>query len=195
MPENSILLVDDDILVLRSIASFLKALGYAVTEISDPAKALGVLAEKRFDLVITDLVMGVVDGIAILRKAKKAFPLTQVIILTGYGDLNSVIEALRLEADDYLLKPCEMEEIQFKVDKCFETLEQKRKIKAYENTLPVCGSCKKVWDGLGGDRGEGKWVSVEQYLYTRARMNASSTYCPECFARAQKQLEEEFRKF
>ncbi|MBI9076153.1 MAG: response regulator [Desulfatibacillum sp.] len=194
MPEKSILLVDDDILVLRGIGGFLTALGYTVTEVSDPAKALGLLGDTSFDLVITDLVMGVVDGIAILHRAKKTAPLTQVIILTGYGDLSSVIEAIRLEADDYLLKPCEMEEIQFKVDKCFETREQKRKIKAYETTLPVCGACKKVWDDLGGDQSEGKWVSVEQYLHMRARMNASSTYCPECFAKAQKQLEDDIQK-
>ena len=107
--------------------------------------------------------------------------------MTGYGDISSVIEAIRLEADDYLLKPCEMEEIQFRVEKCFESQEEQRKIKAYENCLPVCSSCKKVWDERGGKDGEGAWVTVEHYLFTRTRMNASSTYCPDCFARAQKE--------
>ncbi len=191
MPEKSILLVDDDILVLRSIGPFLSAQGYTVTEVSNPGMALGILEKERFDLVITDLVMGAVDGIAILRTAKQSDPLTQVIILTGYGDMFSVIEALRLEADDYLLKPCEMEEIQFKVDKCFEALEQSRKIKAYESSLPVCMSCKKVRDDQVDGPEQGTWISVEQYLFTRASVNASSTYCPEWFERAQKQLEEE----
>ncbi|SHK95501.1 Response regulator receiver domain-containing protein [Desulfatibacillum alkenivorans DSM 16219] len=192
MPKKSILLVDDDVFVLHSIGDFLAASGYTITAISNPAQALGLLSEQKFDLIITDLVMGVVDGIAILRKAKKTSPLTQVLILTGYGDMPSIIEAIRLEADDYLLKPCEMEEIQFRVEKCFESQEEQRKIKAYENYLPVCAACKKVWDRQGGEDKKGAWVSVEHYLYTRAKMNASSTYCPDCFARAQEKLEKEF---
>ncbi len=183
----SILIVDDDVYILQSIGPYLETCGYEVRTISDPAEALALLDRKSFDLVITDLLMGDVDGISVLRKAKEADPLCQVMILTGYGDLTSAIEALRLEADDYLLKPCELEEIQFKVEGCIETLEVKRKIKIYESQLPICSACKKIQDAGGS----GEWVSVEHFIYTKAGINPSSTYCPSCLAQAQKEMEEE----
>lgn len=187
----SILLVDDDLFVLQSIGPYLESLGYSVTAISNPSEALDILDKNNFDLVITDLDMDEVDGIAVLKKAKQADPLTQVIILTGYGSMNSAISALRLEADDYLLKPCEMEEIRFRVRYCLETRQYQRKIRAYENVLPVCVNCKKIRDDMGAGKGRGQWVSVEKFMYDQTGMSASSTYCPKCLAKAQKEMEKE----
>jgi len=72
--------------------------------------------------------MGALDGISVLKKAKRLNPETAVIILTGYGDLNSAIDAMRLDVDDYILKPCDAEELYFRVERCFNNLEHRLKI-------------------------------------------------------------------
>jgi len=181
-----ILLVDDDPFILKTIGSTLKNNKHQVTTALSGEEALELIARKEFDLVITDLVMGTVDGITVLKAAKQRNSETVVMILTGYGDLESAIDALRLNADDYLLKPCEPEEITLKVAKNLDRLTMRRKIKVYEDLLAVCCICKKIRDDTGKDKGEGEWMTLEEYLYHRAGLKPTSTYCPDC-AREAKQ--------
>ncbi len=128
MKGHHILLIDDDAIVLSGFRKLLELKGYRVTTATDPEEGLQTLKGGEVDLVITDLITGGMDGITILRKAKRLNPTTAVIILTGYGDLNSAIDAIRLDANDYILKPCDAEELYFRVDRCFKDLELKRKI-------------------------------------------------------------------
>ncbi len=175
-----ILLVDDDPLILKTIGYALKAEGYAVTTAISGETAIEYFETTSFDLVITDLVMESVNGIDVLKKAKETLPDIAAIILTGYGDISTAIEALRADADDYLHKPCEMEEILFKVSSCIEKLEAKRTLKLYENILPVCSVCKKIRDDMGREPGSGEWMSPEAFLVKRVGVDPSHTYCPEC---------------
>jgi len=133
-----------------------------------------------FDLVVTDLVMETTDGIGVLVKAKTLNPDIQVIILTGYGDLDSAIKALRNQADDYLLKPCESQEMIFRVKNCLEKQEMTRNIRLYQKILPMCCVCKKIRDDYGRQPGSGQWVTVENYIHENADLEVSSSYCPEC---------------
>ena len=146
MKAYKILLVDDDFLILQAISSALEREGYHVTTAANGKNAIELIEENNFDLILTDLVMDPVDGLGVLKKAKEKNPESIVIILTGFGDLISSIEALRLDADDYLLKPCEPEELSFKISSCLEKLELKRKVKAYETIVPVCCVCKSIRD-------------------------------------------------
>jgi len=180
MKKYKILLVDDDPLILRSISMALKQEGYHIATAANGEIAFELIEENDFDLVLTDLVMDPVDGIGVLKKAKEKNPDGVVIILTGYGDLISAIDALRLDADDYLLKPCEPEELIFRISSCLEKLELKRKVKAYETIVPVCCVCKSIRDDTGKEIGAGKWMPVEQYILTKSKMAVSPTYCPEC---------------
>lgn len=180
MKTHKILLVDDDLLILQSISSALEHEGYNVTTADNGEKAIELIKENNFDLVLTDLVMDPVDGIKVLKKAKEIDPESIVIILTGFGDLISAIEALRLNADDYLLKPCEPEELSFRISSCLEKLELKRKVKAYETIVPVCCECKSIRDDTGKEIGTGKWMPVEEYILTKSKIAVSPTYCPEC---------------
>jgi len=82
-----------------------------------------LLNESSFDLVITDLVMTPIDGMEVLKKSKEINPEMMVMILTGFGDMTSAIDALRLGANDYMLKPCEPEEMYFRVSSCLDKLE------------------------------------------------------------------------
>lgn len=175
-----ILLVDDDLLILQSISSTLEHEGYRVTTAANGEAAIELMKESNFDLILTDLVMEPVDGIGVLKKAKEINPEIIVIILTGYGDLISAVEALRLDADDYLLKPCEPEELSFRISSCLEKLELKRKVKAYETIVPVCCECKSIRDDSGKEIGTGEWMSVEEYILTKSKIAISPTYCPAC---------------
>ena len=94
MEKYRILLVDDDPFILEGIGADLENQGFTVAKAD---RAIELLAKADFDLVITDLVMENVDGIQVLKKAKELKPDTMVIILTGYGNMNSAIEALRHE--------------------------------------------------------------------------------------------------
>jgi DNA-binding NtrC family response regulator len=177
---SSILLVDDDVLILQTIGAALEKEGYDIKTAESGENALELLKKRHFDLVITDLVMDMIDGITLLKKAKELIPEIKVIILTAYGSITSTIDALRLGADDFLLKPCEPEEIFFRVRKCYERMELERKVKLYENILPVCCVCKKVRDDTGVEPGEGKWIQIEDYLLKKGKVEVTSTYCPEC---------------
>jgi DNA-binding response OmpR family regulator len=187
MGKYNILLVDDDPYILEGIGADLESQGFQVTKADSGDVALEVLQENNFDLVITDLVMEDTDGIQVLKKTKALNFDTMVIILTGYGDMKSAIEALRQEADDYLLKPCESAELLYRVNHCLEKRELARKIKIYQDILPMCCVCKKIRDDRQTEPGKGDWVSVEQFIHEKAKLDITSSYCPEC---AQQTMEE-----
>ena len=111
LSDISILLVDDEKLIRKTFAKDLKAEHFKVTAVAGGQEAINALEQEQYDLVITDLMMPDIDGFAVLKTAKRLAPETSVIILTGYGDMRSAIDALRLGADDFTLKPCEIEEI------------------------------------------------------------------------------------
>ena len=189
MKNFSILLVDDDPVILLSVGKVLEKEGYDVQTAESGEEAIMLLNEKKYDLVMTDLIMGKIDGIHVLKKIKDDDQDTMVIILTGYGGMTSAIEALRLDADDYIMKPCEPEEIFFRVSGCLEKLEFKRKIKDYEKILPVCCICKKIREDSDKEPGSGEWVSVEDFLHNRTKLEITSGYCSECAKKLEKEFE------
>jgi DNA-binding NtrC family response regulator len=180
MGKYSILLVDDDPIITAGTGSDLEEMGYAVTTADCGKKAIELLSESSFDLVITDLVMAPINGMGVLEEAKKLNPETMVIILTGFGDMASAIDALRLDADDYMLKPCDPEEMYFRISRCLEKVELNRKIKIYEDILPICSMCKKIRDDSGREQGAGVWISMEKFIRDKAKMNIKSCYCSAC---------------
>ena len=180
MQKYEILLVDDDPLLLQDIGPPIEKYGYSVTMADNGESAIEILDKKYFDLIITDLVMGPLDGFQVLKKAKKMDPLTKIIILTAYGNIKYTIDSLRLGADDFLLKPCEPAEILYRMDKCLKKLQLERKIELYEKILPVCCVCKKIRDDTGKEHGTGEWMSLEDYLTINSKIDITHTYCPEC---------------
>lgn len=106
MGAETILVVDDDEDILDLIERHLSNRGYEVLTAYDGEQAISLLEKLRFDLVITDLKMPKFDGMEVLRKAKEKDPNIEVVILTGHGTMDSVVEALRDGgAFDYLQKP------------------------------------------------------------------------------------------
>jgi len=93
-----------------------------------------------------------------------------------------------LKADDYLLKPCEPDEVYVRINNCLEKLVLKQKIKLYENILPICCVCKKIRDDSGKEPGTGDWIAVEQYLNKETKIDITSGYCPDCAEKIEYEL-------
>lgn len=180
MKKYSLLLVDDDPFILEGIGEDLESNGYQVTRASSGESAVELLESNHFDLVITDLVMASTDGIQVLKKTKELNSDIQVIILTGFGDIDSAVEALRSQADDFLLKPCESQEMIFRVKNCLERQELTRKINLYQKILPMCCVCKKIRDDANCQPGTGEWIAIERFINEQAHLDITSSYCPDC---------------
>jgi two-component system, OmpR family, response regulator len=103
--EARILLAEDDTIARMLLADVLEGAGFYVTPAQDGETALKLLAHGTFDVVITDIRMRNVDGIHVLEAAKRCSVPPSVILLTGFGSLETAVAALRAGAQDYLLKP------------------------------------------------------------------------------------------
>ncbi len=120
MTANSILLIDDEKMLLEAVSDDLKENGYEVTTAVSGEEGLNSFKKYRHDLVIVDLKMQGKDGLEVSREIKQLNPETPVMILTGYGSMETAIEALRLSLDDYVLKPVNRDELFEKVTRCLE---------------------------------------------------------------------------
>jgi signal transduction histidine kinase len=100
-----ILVVDDEAAQVRALCRTLKAQGYATTGFESSSQALQELREGEFDIVITDLMMPELDGIAFLRAAHRIDPDLVVIVMTGKGTIDTAVEAMKGGALEYILKP------------------------------------------------------------------------------------------
>ncbi|MGD2016383.1 MAG: response regulator, partial [Desulfobacterales bacterium] len=90
--------------------------GEFVTPAHSGQECLQVLEKKEIDVVILDILMPGMDGIATLKEIKRRFPLVEVIMLTGHGTTESAVQGLKLGAFDYLLKPARFEELTAKLE-------------------------------------------------------------------------------
>lgn len=120
MNNNSILLVDDDTSILVSLSWLLKKNSFKVTTAQSGREALDLLRDHRYNVIITDLQMGEISGLEVLQEAKKVSHETGVIVLTGYADVDSAVETFTCGADDYLNKPCDTDELIFKIRRTLE---------------------------------------------------------------------------
>jgi len=111
MANGSLLVVDDEESVAVTMGAILEMDGYQVAISTSGADALRRLHEDEFDLVLTDLRLDDADGLSIVSEVCRVQPDTISIILTGYASLESAIKALREGAYDYLIKPCDVDEL------------------------------------------------------------------------------------
>jgi two-component system response regulator AtoC len=113
--EAKILVVDDDAVARELLAEALRKEGYGVEAVAGGAEAIERGRHTRFDLVLTDIRMGSVDGLAVLKEFKQASPETSIVLLTAFGSMEGAIAAIRQGAYDYLAKPFKKEEIKLVV--------------------------------------------------------------------------------
>jgi DNA-binding NtrC family response regulator len=120
MKGSKILLVDDEVVFTTNMSKLLTNRGYRVSAVNSGDSVVDVLQGQGFDVVVLDLKMPGMDGIATLKEIKKLGLSTQVLILTGHGSIDTALEALKLGAYDYLTKPCEIEELVAKIEGAWE---------------------------------------------------------------------------
>jgi len=115
-----ILIVEDDRPQADAVHDALQRRGHHGVVVTEPRRALDLLDDNGFDLVVTDLVMHEVDGMQILRKAKQRDPATEVIVITGHGSIETAVQAMREGAYDYITKPLNLGELRDRVAKALE---------------------------------------------------------------------------
>jgi two-component system response regulator HydG len=120
-PNGKILVADDQRNMRTTLAMMLRSAGYEADEAAEGGQAKELGATGAYDVVITDLRMGECDGIEVLRAIKEAQPMTEVIVMTAYGTIESAVEAMRFGAFDYIQKPFSEQELMVKVGKAIET--------------------------------------------------------------------------
>ena len=112
----NILLVDDEIPFLETMTRRLTKREFITASASSGNEAIRLLEKNDdVDVVVLDVKMPVMDGLETLKIIRQRFPLVEVIMLTGHATIESAIEGMKLGAFDYLMKPCDMEELLSKV--------------------------------------------------------------------------------
>ncbi|MDO8756827.1 MAG: sigma-54 dependent transcriptional regulator, partial [Elusimicrobiota bacterium] len=120
MEKTRILLVEDDQSLGAMLGMELKRRGHAVEVARSGAEAIEKLGMVEYDAVITDLKLGDLDGLAILKLSKEKAPRTEVLVMTGHGSIDTAVAAMRAGAFDYLTKPVEPEELTLVLEKALE---------------------------------------------------------------------------
>jgi DNA-binding NtrC family response regulator len=118
-----ILIVDDEAKLGKMLVQMLSGPEVEVERVQSGQDALDRLKASRFDVVVTDLRMPGVDGLTVLREAKRGAPSTEVVLMTAFGSVESAIEAMREGAADYLTKPFAMDEFRIRVRRLLERRE------------------------------------------------------------------------
>ena len=115
--QQSILVVDDDLHVLEVVDARLSSSGFRVYKASGAQKALGILNEKKVDLIISDMKMPGMNGMDLLKNIRSFTPGVPVIFLTAYGTIPDAVKAFKAGAIDYLAKPFDGHELINKIRK------------------------------------------------------------------------------
>ena len=115
-----VLVVDDEGAIRYSVSKTLQRVGYHVGEAASGEEALDLMKKSHFDVILTDIRMPGLSGVDLLKRIKDQAPDAIVILMTGYASLGTAVEALRLGAHDYLIKPSSSQDIRQSVARGIE---------------------------------------------------------------------------
>lgn len=118
MDHHSILVVDDELLIRDLLYDFFTDQGWDISIAESGEKALKILRSQKIDLVLTDLKMPNMDGLALTSKVRESYPDIPVVIMTGYPSVDSAVSALRSKVADYIIKP-------FNIKQLYKVIEEK----------------------------------------------------------------------
>lgn len=110
-PKPSLLVVDDEVLARQNLSHLFRKEGYRVTACADGATALAALERESFDVVLSDLRMPGIDGMALLKACREQYPSTKVIMLTAFASLDNAVAAVKAGAFHYVAKPFRLAEV------------------------------------------------------------------------------------
>ncbi|MGD9724219.1 MAG: sigma-54-dependent transcriptional regulator [Pirellulales bacterium] len=133
MKKDSLLLVDDDRQVLESMAGWLRDQGYQVDTATGRTEAQAALGKKAYDVMLLDIRLRDGDGFEFLSYSREHFPNVSVILITGYGTVETAVEAIRAGAFDFLTKPLIDEELELALDRALKArgmIEENKNLRA-----------------------------------------------------------------
>lgn len=114
--QPSILVVDDELLIRDLLYDFFAGQGWSISVAENGDKALDIIAHKPVDLVLSDIKMPEMDGLALTEELKRAHPEIPVILMTGYPSVDTAVTALRHRVVDYVIKP-------FNINQLYKTID------------------------------------------------------------------------
>jgi two-component system response regulator HydG len=190
-----ILLIDDEKSVRTTLSLMLQKMGYRVEEAANGGEGLEKFKMRFFDLIITDLKMEPIDGMAVLRAVKAANPSSEVLVMTAYSTVESGVEAIKLGAYDYIQKPFDKDEFLLQVGKALEHKNLIHEVEQLQSELKekyrfenIIGNSKEMLDVLAmvskiaktdstvlitGDSGTGKELIAKAIHLNSRRKNRS----------------------
>jgi signal transduction histidine kinase len=133
--ETQLLLVDDEPGILKVLGISLADRGYQVLTAQNGEEALRVFHEAGPEVILTDIKMPGMDGIELLKRIKEERPNTEVIMITGHGEMELAIQSLKYDASDFITKPIDDEALEIALRRALEKLSYKKKLKEYTENL------------------------------------------------------------
>jgi two-component system response regulator PilR (NtrC family) len=209
---KKLLIVDDEKSMREFLAIVLRKEGYYVTAVADGESALRLLEQDIFDLVMTDMKMPGMDGLALLRSIKQLSPRTVVLMITAYASTENAVEAMRAGAYDYVTKPFQIDEVKLLINKALDhrnleeenrrLKEQFHQLEGFEQLIGRSHSMQRVLELINkvadsnsnvlifGESGTGKEL-VARALHSRSRRKEKPFVTINCSALPEPLLESE----
>lgn len=193
--KRQLLVVDDEPDIGQYIKQLLEGRGYPTLTALSGQIALEIINRRHIDVLVTDIRMPGMDGIELIKQIPPSRKKIQTIVLTGHGDIDTAIEAMKTGTLNYLKKPVNFDELLITIERGLHIIELHEKIKdrtdrliesnkklkkalskikQLGNLLPICSSCKKIRDD------KGYWNQLETYIQCHTDTKFSHGICPEC---------------
>ena len=196
----SILIIDDEKAIRKTLSEILSFEGYKIEEASDGEEGLKRFSEKTFDLVLCDIKMPKVDGIEFLEKAREVHPDIPIIMISGHGNIDTAVEAVKKGAFDYISKPPDLNRLLItlrnateKQSLVTETKVLKRKVSKVQPMVGESSAIQKIKDTIEkvaptdarvlitGDNGVGKEL-VARWIHEKSNRNTGPLVEVNCAA-------------
>ena len=133
MDKLAILILDDEERITETLAEYLQKQGFHAFTANLPGEAFQIIRKHKIDIIITDVMMPQMNGIEVMRKVKMQNPAIEVILISGHGNMNTVIEAMRLGAIDFIPKPFKLYDVQVAIERTGKFLELQSKLRKVED--------------------------------------------------------------
>jgi signal transduction histidine kinase len=189
-----ILIVDDEKEILDSLSEHFESIGWKVDLAENGTQGMAILSGKELDVILTDIRMPGTSGTDILRASKKLYPDTEVIMMTGYMDIDSAVESLNLGAYAYISKPFRMDEVHHKVLQAYDKRNLTRNQRKY-----LCDLEKLVQEKANELYRHGRMISLSEMAAGVAHelnqpLNGISTFAEGLLIRMERGVEIDKKK-
>ena len=149
---HAVLLVDDERFARTVYSDYLRAAGYDVEVAADAEAALGILGRRRFDVLLTDVILPGSSGLDLISSAKQLDPNLEVVVITALDKVDPAVRAMKSGASDYLVKPVTPEALQHAVQRCLSTRALLAENMALRAHLKLFETCQRLAATLDRDR-------------------------------------------